>query len=222
MYNSNPPSKPDLPSTAKLIKSTILAAGVAVVLLVGVVMPAEYGIDPTGIGKLTGLKKMGEIKTSLAKDAAAEAEKELANAASPTPILTEKPVQIVEEITPPPAAITTPPVTTPPVTTLNHEKTFTLADNGWTEIKLKMRKGDKADFIWFTDGGRANFDIHADSKTLKIDYHNYAKGSKLRDEGILEAKFDGSHGWFWRNRSGKTMTITLNTSGEYQDIVVYN
>lgn len=73
MYNSNTPNSQDLPSTAKLIKSTILAIIGAGVLLVTVVMPSEYGIDPTGIGRLLGLTDMGEIKTSLAKEAAADA-----------------------------------------------------------------------------------------------------------------------------------------------------
>ena len=73
MYNSNIPSDTEVPSTAKLIKSTILAAVTAGVLLVTVVMPAEYGIDPTGIGNALGLKRMGEIKTSLVEEAAADA-----------------------------------------------------------------------------------------------------------------------------------------------------
>ena len=73
MYNSNTPSSEDLPSTGKLIKSTILAALGAGVLLVTVVMPSEYGIDPTGAGKLLGLTEMGEIKQSLAVEAEADA-----------------------------------------------------------------------------------------------------------------------------------------------------
>ncbi len=217
MYNSNPPSKSDLPSTTKLVKSTILATVAAGILLVTVVMPAEYGIDPTGIGKLTGLQKMGAIKTSLAidaakeKDAAEKREKALAATPNPARIITET---VVEETAPPlvPDAAQT--------TTQSNEEIFTLAPDAWTEIKLKMSKGAKADYVWFTDGGRANFDTHADSKALEIDYHNYAKGSKQRDEGTLEAAFDGGHGWFWRNRSGKTMIVTLQTSGEYSDIVV--
>ena len=67
MYNTNIPSDRELPSTSKLIKSTMLAAIAAGILLVTVVMPSEYGIDPTGVGEITGLKRMGEIKTSLAK-----------------------------------------------------------------------------------------------------------------------------------------------------------
>ncbi|MBT4769995.1 MAG: transmembrane anchor protein, partial [Rhodospirillaceae bacterium] len=65
MYNKNIPSNLDIPSTGKLIKSTVLAAITAGALLVTVVLPAEYGIDPTGIGNAIGLKKMGEIKVSL-------------------------------------------------------------------------------------------------------------------------------------------------------------
>lgn len=73
MYNSNMPTNEDLPSTGKLIKSTILAALGAGVLLVTVVMPSEYGIDPTGVGKILGLTDMGEIKQSLVMEAEADA-----------------------------------------------------------------------------------------------------------------------------------------------------
>lgn len=44
----NKPSQQELPSAAKLIKSTIVAAVLAIVILVVAVLPAEYGVDPTG------------------------------------------------------------------------------------------------------------------------------------------------------------------------------
>lgn len=72
MYNTDMPSRSDLPSTAKLIRSTIMAAIVALVLLVTVIMPAEYALDPTGAGRLLGLAEMGEIKEQLAEEAAAD------------------------------------------------------------------------------------------------------------------------------------------------------
>ncbi len=72
MSGTNTPRRQELPSTVMLIKSTILAAVVAGILLVTVVMPAEFGIDPTGLGKALGLKKMGEIKASLAEEAQAD------------------------------------------------------------------------------------------------------------------------------------------------------
>src|SRR3546814_17950651 len=38
-----------------------------------VVLPSEYGIDPTGIGRVIGLTEMGAIKMQLAEEAAADA-----------------------------------------------------------------------------------------------------------------------------------------------------
>ena len=56
-----------------LIRSTLLAAGAAGAVLVLFWLPAEYGIDPTGVGRLTGLTEMGEIKQQLAAEAEADA-----------------------------------------------------------------------------------------------------------------------------------------------------
>lgn len=69
MYNTDLPTRAELPSTGKLIRSTLVAAVVAVALLVTVVLPAEYAIDPTGAGRLLGLTEMGEIKQQLAEEA---------------------------------------------------------------------------------------------------------------------------------------------------------
>ena len=57
------------------------------------------------------------------------------------------------------------------------QMTITLEQNEGKEIKLTMKKSAKVNFVWFTDGGKANFDTHADSKALGIDYHSYEKGS---------------------------------------------
>jgi hypothetical protein len=56
-----------------LIRSTLLAAGAAGAILVLFWLPAEYGIDLTGMGRLTGLTEMGEIKQQLAAEAEADA-----------------------------------------------------------------------------------------------------------------------------------------------------
>ncbi len=201
MYNSKAPSQQELPSMGKLIKSTIIAAIVAGVILITVVLPAEYGIDPTAIGKTLGLKKMGEIKVSLEEELAVETAAKLAK------------IDAAEE------SVQTPEINTQPATdALSHEMQVTLAPDEGTEIKVAMSKNSSVQYKWWTDGGRANFDTHADSKKLKINYHSYDKGSKQKNEGTLVAAFDGSHGWFWRNRTSKTITITLQTDGEYTDI----
>tara|TARA_R110002073_G_scaffold274629_6_gene438126 strand:+ start:1185 stop:1808 length:624 start_codon:yes stop_codon:yes gene_type:complete len=203
MHNASIPSDQALPTTGKLILSTILAAVVAGVLLVTVVMPAEYGMDPTGIGEATGLKRMGEIKVSLEKEAAAERVLDLANTQA-------QPEKMEEE-----AAMSSPELSQ---STLSHEMQVTLAPDEGTEIKVTMKKGSKVQYSWQTDGGNASFDLHGDSRKLKINYHSYSKGSKQKIKGIFEAKFDGNHGWFWRNRTSEPMTITLKTDGVYTDI----
>ena len=68
-----PSSAGQLPSSRKLLRSTLIAAATALVLLVTVVMPAEYGADPTGVGRLLGLTEMGKIKVQLAREASADA-----------------------------------------------------------------------------------------------------------------------------------------------------
>ena len=74
MYNTDFPDRADLPSTARLIRSTIIAGVASLVILVTVVLPSEYGIDPTRVGGLLGLTPMGEIKMQLAREAAADAQ----------------------------------------------------------------------------------------------------------------------------------------------------
>lgn len=205
MHNSNIPIERELPSTIKLIKSTILAAIAALVLLVTVVMPAEYAIDPTGLGKITGLQRMGEIKVSLAKETEADALVKAEQA--PT-------MEVVKEAIPEPAPQKT-------TETQNHEITFTLAPDEGTEVKVTMMKGAKINYIWETNGGKVNFDVHGDSKEEKIRYHPYYKGSDTKREGTLEAAFSGGHGWFWRNRTKEPVTITIKTDGEYTAIKRY-
>lgn len=208
MATKNTNRQYEAPSVGKLIKSTILAIVIAAVILVIVVLPAEYGIDPTGIGSLIGLQRMGEIKASLAQEAAADNTLESARLSldmetqlrDPQPAVEAKAEGQKED-------------------TQAKEFSFSLSPNEGTEIKLTMAKGAQVNYEWWTDGGRANFDAHADSKVLQIKYHNYEKGAKERAEGVLEAAFDGNHGWFWRNRTSEPMTISLKVSGEYTDVV---
>ena len=228
MHNSNIPSHQDLPSSQSLIKSTIIAAVTSLVLLVTVVMPSEYGIDPTGVGSVLGLKKMGEIKVSLAEELAADqAAEQTAATAGTAPVLpvTTAPASIVEN--PQPAqvesllskaqAATTEPEA-PAKPAVRDTVTFSLAPNQGVEIKAIMKEGEQLTYKWVSDGGKTNFDVHGDSQPLAIDYHNYEKGSVKVKEGTIQADFDGSHGWFWRNRTGEALNITLEVWGEYETL----
>ncbi|TKB54730.1 hypothetical protein [Ferrimonas aestuarii] len=47
-------------SVSTLVKATVAAAGIAAVVLVSCILPAEYNIDPTGLGKAMGLTELAE------------------------------------------------------------------------------------------------------------------------------------------------------------------
>lgn len=201
MYNNDLPKRSKLPSSKQLLRSTIIAIAVAAVLLTTVVLPSEYGIDSTGIGRVLGLTPMGEMKTKLAQEA--KRDREATNTA--------------ESQTQPTATPTT--ATIPPKggATRNDSMTVTIKPGEGVEIKLDMSKGAKASYEWTTTGGGLNFDLHGDN-TSKA-FISYKKGTNAAtDSGEFVADFDGSHGWFWRNRTNADISVTLKTNGEYTEI----
>ncbi|MCQ2042441.1 MULTISPECIES: transmembrane anchor protein [Stutzerimonas] len=219
MYNNQRPDLSELPSSGQLLRSTLIALIAAGVLLVTVVMPAEYAIDPTGAGRLLGLTQMGELKQTLAEEAATEAQPPAEAApAEPGATTPDKEEPVAAQAEPAPAAAPTPAQPAPPkVATQQHEVNLTLKPNQATEIKLEMKEGAKANFHWTANGGRLNYDTHGDPyKAPKGFYHGYGKGKNAPElQGELVAAFDGKHGWFWRNRTNETVKLTLRTDGEY-------
>lgn len=200
----------ELPSSRTLLRSTVIALAIATLILVAIVLPAEYGIDPTGIGRPLGLTRMGEIKQSLAREAAA------AEAAAPsvgtTPSAAGEPASAPREGTPaaPSAAAIEPAGRSDSVS-------VTLRPGQGAEYKLAMRKDARASFAWSVVGGVVNYDQHADRPGVR--YHGYEKGqAKASAEGVLVAAFDGWHGWFWRNRGTTPVTVALRVSGQYSEI----
>lgn len=210
MYNADIPHNNELPSYQQLVKSTIIALIVATFLMVAIVLPAEFGRDPTGIGSLLGLTKMGEIKQSLAKEAALEDQL----ASQTGQVQTQLPDAIPVA---PAASEITAQTNAKSSVAKNDELTVMLEPDEGTEIKVTLLKGEKVNYHWLSTG-KTNYDIHGDSVEDDIDYFGYSKGSKVSDEGEIIAEFNGSHGWFWRNRTNNPITITLKTSGEYSAI----
>jgi hypothetical protein len=212
MYNTDLPARIELPSSKQLLRSTLLAIVIAAVLLVTVVLPSEYGIDPTGIGKMLGLTQMGNIKMELA----AEAEKHN-SASTSTP---QQPANTSPQVSAPEAPSASPAPThtaTPPTAPQKSDETvITLKPGEGLEVKMEMSKGAKAKYEWVSAGGPVNHNTHTD---LPNGSHTYSKGQGVeRDSGEITAVSDGYHGWFWRNRNSNDVTITLKTSGDYRSI----
>lgn len=200
MHNANIPTHVELPSSKQLVRSTAIAIAAAGAILVAVVLPAEYGIDPTGAGKVLGLTEMGQIKMQLAAEAEADRAAEVAAAPTAEPVVAPSPAS----------------TTVPPAAGRSDAMTITLSPGEGAEVKLVMDEGAKANFAWTVTGGVVNFDLHADGGGRST---SYEKGRGVpAAEGVLEAAFDGNHGWYWRNRGDSPVTVTLRTTGAYTDI----
>lgn len=210
MFNSKIPDRSELPSSAQLFNSTVLAAVAALVILFSAVLPAEYGYDPTGIGSMLGLKKMGDIKVQLAAEAVADARMD-AQAASKA--ATPQQAENLKISSPAP---TTKAAAEPAISGNSEEKAITLKPNQGAEIKLTMNKGDKVSYAWTATAGVVNYDMHGDTFGRST---SYKKGrSADSDSGTLEAAFDGAHGWFWRNRASSEVTIKLKVNGQFTEV----
>lgn len=235
MYNSDFPNRADLPSSGRLLRSTFLAFGVSIVLLVTVVLPSEYAIDPTGAGRMLGLTQMGEIKEQLAAEAGADTHGTTAEVlqrsqdAERLDAIERQLDQIrkalvalraQEAISPArqPAAEDT--VEAPPAPIVpagwRDEIQITLQPGQGVEFKLVMAANARAAFEWTANGSVLNFDTHGDGGGQSI---SYEKGRAVPGQsGVLTAAFDGNHGWFWRNRTDQPVTLTLRTRGDYVEL----
>ena len=224
MYNSDMPSRADLPTSSQLLRSTVIAIGVAAALLVTVVLPAEYGVDPTRIGRVLGLTEMGEIKQQLAEEAALDAAMaEQSAQQGGVETSTEQPVEMAD-VSPPAEEMviedTSNATVTEPAAVADawtDETVLVLGPGEAAEIKLVMQAGATANFEWTAEPGHLNSALHGDGTAGEA--ISYRSGrAETSHAGDLVAEFDGSHGWFWRNRSDETVTMILKTKGDYSEI----
>jgi hypothetical protein len=212
-----------------LIRATLGSAVTAGAILVFAWLPAEYGIDPTGVGRVLGLTEMGEIKQSLYAEAAAD----IATTDATDPAKGNR-LTLIEKQQPSIAAIVEPdqPASSPaseqtqqmaatqpteaPQPIWRDEVSYTLAPTNGIEVKLVMEEGAVAEFEWTANGSVLNYDTHGDGGGNKI---SYEKGRSVPSQsGSLTAAFTGNHGWFWRNRTETPVTVTLRARGNYTEM----
>jgi len=216
MSNTKLPTHSELPTSRQLLRSTVIAVGVAAALLVTVVMPSEYAIDPTGAGRVLGLTQMGELKITLAEEAAADAAVQPATAPVVQAPVPAQPAPQQQFAT----AVVAEPAIEPQPALKSDEVTVTLKPGEASEIKLEMLDRATVSYEWTTNGVPVNHDTHGEPYNGPNGYfHSYSKGKQVKgDKGEFTAIFDGTHGWFWRNRSNSDVTITLKTKGEYLSV----
>lgn len=179
-------------SHATLARAALAALAGAGAVLVLFVLPAEYGIDPTGTGRALGLTALnGEVEEA---DTPAPAATGTANAATP-----EQTQATIAKATP----------------WRTDTQTVTIAPHEGIEVKADMKAGDAFVFEW-TASGPVKMDMHGETSMTATSFSTYWKQKGMSAaRGSFTAPFAGIHGWYWRNQGETPVTLTLHTAGFY-------
>lgn len=198
------------PSWRRLLTSTGLALLGAVVLLVTVVLPAEYGIDPTGLGARMGLLALDTESPAAVGGAlpsiAAGTQMDTAQATGGS---YDEPVAL-----PNPAVHQGQPQ-------IWRSDTFDIAMAPGEELEYKavVQQNQVMLYRWATDRGDVYFDFHADAPGAPEGFWvRYQEGEGSGASGSLTAPFTGNHGWFWQNYNDFPVTIRLEVAGYYDAV----
>jgi hypothetical protein len=194
-------------SKTKILQATVIAMAIAVVLLFTAVLPAEYGIDPTGAGAALGL-------TGLAATGAESAPAPGATVAGP----------VIEAPTIKGAFIAQ------PKGYKIDSREIKLESGDGVEIKYHMEKGAGMVYSWTaTPKEMIFYEFHAEPDVKPAGasedyYESYEKDDQVgtsESHGTFIAPNTGIHGWFWENQTGVPVTIKLVTAGFYDYIMDY-
>lgn len=192
-----------LPSINRLVNATGIALAIACVLLVFVVFPAEYNIDPTGFGKATGLTRLS----------------------TPAPGSEDAP-GIIPEIIPAPGSLSGLDPNHAAGESRNDSVVIEIPAGRGLEYKFSLLAGQKMAYNWTIQ--ESNDPNAPGPETLIHDFHgephgaaqgvfeSYSVSNAKGAKGTFTAPFDGVHGWYWNNTSKSTAKVLLTTSGTYE------
>jgi hypothetical protein len=170
---------------ALVVGAALLVAGL---ILVIAVLPAEYGVDPLGLGKRLGLLAMGEVQKDLAAFDASRASR---TGGAPTVAPQERGYQ-------------------------NETVTFTVAPHDAVEYKYRLDRGEALLYSWNATAA-VNYELHAEPDGAPRGYaESFEKRNGVATaSGTLTAPFAGIHGWYWENTGNADVVVTLSAAGFY-------
>jgi hypothetical protein len=197
-------------SSVSIARASLWALMAALLALVLAVLPAEYGIDLTGFGRLTGLTGFAGSKAASTADAGKPAAQGSdmpqapvdADATGAAPALKVWSVAHPERYA---------------------QRSYEVALKGDEELEYKavMARGDSMLYNWrVKEGSQVYFEFHGEPTEGKWPegyYESYEKGEASAGAGSMVAPFNGHHGWYWLNLSEKPVTVVVEMAGYYSD-----
>lgn len=170
-------------------RALLLGSGIAIVAATAIavlfVLPAEFDIDPTGFGRLTGLARIADPGMS----------QEQKRGALRTGVLT----------------VSSSPLAPEPGRT--DHWAYELAPYGSIEFKYELAEKRAMAFRWQATGP-LHYDMHAhpfQGGTALTESYGVDEAAQM--QGRYVAAFTGIHGWYWQNRSLEPVKLTLDASG---------
>jgi len=178
----------------RLILAVLGAAVLAVLIVLGAILPAEFNRDPLGVGKLSGLSRLwapDETVVDPATEGAARARE------YDLPFRTD----VVE---------------------IPLGDFLAGADKSELEYKVRMQKDATLIYSWEVVGTAEPRDFRYDqhghttpAPGQPMTVATYKQAFGLRQQGALTAPFDGIQGWQFSNSSEKPVVVRLRLSGFY-------
>ena len=162
MNDTNPPVQ----SLKSLFIASTVATLLASLVLVVFVLPAEYGIDPTGIGKKIGLIALAPVADN--KDQASAI-------AMPVPVKQATEVSCADQ--------TNKVAKTANAPQWQDTVKIIVPPKKGLEYKFHLTKAASLEYSWATDGTKLYFDFHGEPKGDKTRYFKSFKRSEERRVG---------------------------------------
>ncbi len=198
----------------QLIKSTLIALLIGIIVSVTAVLPAEYNIDPLGTGKLLGFSKLyTESPTEEANENKTQATQ-----------LTFKHLTIEKLGSPPsvekPTEANNPPPTEQYTTKKDSINVLVPAGKG-IEYKFKALKHASIKYQWTTTNKDIVFiDFHGEVKQKNspraVFFESYTLAYANNMAGTFTAPFEGKHGWYFKNENAEDVVVVIWLAGEYE------
>jgi hypothetical protein len=182
------------PSGRQLAMTTTIALIVAAIILVTIVLPAEYAIDPLGTGERLGLTAM-------------------ARASAPPPLELPTGEAGLKPVANGPEMQYGAPFKTDTIQ-------FILGPYEYIEYKYVMEEGAQMQFSW-TASAPVVHEFHGERADDVNAVTSFDKSTRQDANGALSAPFRGIHGWYWENPGGEPITVTLKSNGFYASAIEF-
>lgn len=216
MEHSNQP----VMNKKQLLKSVLWALVIGAVVLVTAVLPAEYNIDPLGTGKLFGFSK---LYIDYIPDANV-------NSVSKT-VQTDFELLKLKKLGSPPSVPKPNEAANPPASEqlIMRQDTISVlvAAGKGIEYKFKALKYGTIKYDWNTSVNAIVYidfhgEVYQENPPEEVFYESYTLAFSNNMAGTFTAPFKGKHGWYFRNKNDKDVTVTLHLQGQYELLEEYN